>query len=451
MDEQRILDRYRLIERLASGGSAEVWRAHDEQLDRPVAVKRLHAHLLPDSASRLRLAAEARAAASLSHPGIVGVYDVDVDGDSPALVMELVEGESLAARIARAGPLQPGEAAHVAAEVADALFHAHQQGVIHRDVKPGNVLLARDGRARLVDFGIAHSLAASAERLTLTGTVIGTLRSMAPEQLAAGPITPRTDLYGLGVVLHEALTGRAPHPSSTPLVLAEAQRSGPPPLDGVEPALADLVAACLAYEPENRPQHAGAVAGALRAWLGGAETAAVALGPAVGGGAALRARSDEPTVAESVAAPASRPSASRRSRTASVALLPILLAAAAAGVGALALLVALNGTGDQVVGDGSPSPTPTPLPAWAHELAADVAESCATATDPTLAQELAALGEDAAEDHADALIEACEAAEDDEEDSNQGRGRGNNGNPGGGNNGNPGGGNNGNSGRGNDR
>ncbi|HUH17270.1 MAG TPA: serine/threonine-protein kinase, partial [Methylomirabilota bacterium] len=184
MSEPLVLNRYRLIERLATGGSAEVWRAHDEQLARPVAVKRLHPHLLPDEASRKRLAVEARAVAGLSHPVILSVYDVDVTGEAPALVMELVDGESLAARIERDGPLPEREAVRITADLADALYHAHQQGVIHRDVKPGNVLLARDGGTRLVDFGIAHSLASSADRLTLAGSVIGTLRAMAPEQLA---------------------------------------------------------------------------------------------------------------------------------------------------------------------------------------------------------------------------------------------------------------------------
>src|SRR5918992_3823941 len=272
--EQLILDRYRLLERLAAGGSAEVWRAHDEQLGREVAVKRLHPHLVPDEASRKRLAAEARAAAGLSHPVIVGIYDVDATGESPALVMELVDGESLAARVARDGPLPAAEAVAVAADVAGALFHAHQRGVIHRDVKPGNVLLARDGRTRLVDFGIAHSLAASAERLTLTGTVIGTLSAMAPEQLAGGPITPRTDLYGLGVVLHQALTGHPPYATRSPVALADAQRAGPPPLEGIDPALAAVIAGCLAPEPADRPLHAGAVAAALRSWVtGGPEPA----------------------------------------------------------------------------------------------------------------------------------------------------------------------------------
>ena len=280
MADPLILDRYRLVERLASGGSAEVWRANDEQLGREVAVKRLHPHLVPDDASRKRLAAEARAVAGLSHPVIVGIYDVDAAGESPALVMELVDGESLAARIARTGPLSPSEGAVVAADVAEALFHAHQRGVIHRDVKPGNVLLSSDGRTRLVDFGIAHSLATASERLTLAGTVIGTLHAMAPEQLSGGPITPRTDLYGLGVVLHESLTAKPPYPASSPVALADAQHAGPPALDGVEPALAAVIAGCLAFDPADRPLHAGALASALRAWLAGDSAPALALAPA---------------------------------------------------------------------------------------------------------------------------------------------------------------------------
>src|SRR5918994_2210967 len=128
MNDQLILDRYRLVERIAVGGSAEVWRAHDEQLDRPVAVKRLHPHLLPDTASRQRLMGEARSAARLGHPAIVGIYDVDATGESAAIVMELVAGESLAARVERQGPLAPPAAVGITADVAEALFYAHQQG-----------------------------------------------------------------------------------------------------------------------------------------------------------------------------------------------------------------------------------------------------------------------------------------------------------------------------------
>ena len=303
MAEPLILDRYQLLERLAAGGSAEVWRARDEQLGREVAVKRLHPHLVPDDASRKRLAAEARAAAGLSHPVIVGIYDVDATGESPALVMELVDGESLAARIARTGPLPAPEAAAVAADIAEALFHAHQRGVIHRDVKPGNVLLSHDGRTRLVDFGIAHSLATAAERLTLTGTVIGTLHAMAPEQLSGGPITPRTDLYGLGVVLHEALTGRQPYPATSPVALADAQRAGPPDLAGVEPALAAVIAGCLAFDPNDRPLHAGALAEALRAWLAGDPAPALALGTRPGAGRPWAVTQAQPVAPPAAASP----------------------------------------------------------------------------------------------------------------------------------------------------
>lgn len=438
MDAPRILNRYRLIERLASGGSAEVWRAHDERLNRPVAVKRLHAHLLPDVASRRRLAAEARAAAALSHPAVVGVYDVDIEGESPVLVMELVEGESLADRLAREGPLEPAVAARIGAELGDALFHAHQQGVIHRDVKPGNVLLGRDGRVRLVDFGIAHSLAASAERLTMTGTVVGTLRSMAPEQLAAGAITPRTDLYGLGAVLHESLTGRSPYPSSTPLMLAEAQRRGPPQLEGVDPALAAVTAACLAYDPSDRPLHAGAVAGALRDWIDGDARAAAAMAPA----AAPVASADDETVASHAVVPPFRVSPARPAPARGRGVLLPLLLAGAIGIAALWLVLAgPGGPTDQGTAEPTatpsptpvatpiatavpspvPTPTPIPLPEWALELTADVVEECGTSVQPGLADELAAMGKDAAKDHADALIEACEEARE-EGGGNRGRG-----------------------------
>ncbi|HUF06551.1 MAG TPA: serine/threonine-protein kinase [Candidatus Binatia bacterium] len=423
MNEPIVLDRYRLIERLASGGSAEVWRAHDEQLDREVAVKRLHPHLLPDEPSRKRLAAEARAAAGLSHPVIVGVYDVDATGDAPAIVMELVEGESLAARIARDGPLEPHRAAAVAADVAEALFHAHQRGVVHRDVKPGNVLLATDGRTRLVDFGIAHSLAESAERLTMAGTVIGTMSAMAPEQLAGGPITPRTDLYGIGVVLHEALTGRPPYPASSPVGLAEAQRAGPPVIDGVDPVLAGLVAACLAVDVEDRPLHAGALAVALRGWIAGDPTAALAMTPT---GLHRRPAGDTDTaeITQPIAvapAPAAASAAARRPTASSGGgrRRGLLLGLAALALGALAVLAVGGALQDGLVAEATPSPsagplaTPvaTPVPTtvvlrgWAAKLAEDYEEECGAAFDPAW---IAGMDKEQAEDAIEPQIDACE-------------------------------------------
>ena len=428
MNDQLILDRYRLVERLAAGGSAEVWRAHDEQLDRPVAVKRLHPHLLPDAASRQRLVAEARAAARLSHPAIVGIYDVDATGESPAIVMELVDGESLAARIDRDGPLPEREAVGITADIADALYHAHQQGVVHRDVKPGNVLLGTDGRTRLVDFGIAHSLAASAERLTLTGTVIGTLRAMAPEQLNAGPITPRTDLYGIGAVLHEALTGRPPYPTSSPVALADAQRAGPPPLDGVDPALAAVIAACLGFDPDARPLHAGALAGALRAWLDGDGSAALAMAPAAADPSAV----DTSAVTEIVpvvppapppAAPAAEVGTGLAPRRRRSAALPLAAAAALAGLVVVVAMVlgnALPGaTSDASPTPAATTPEPSPTPAWLAGYVEDVRKACGDELAATAEAEMQAMSEDDAASYVEDLVDECK---------DNGKGKGNNGN-----------------------
>ena len=419
MNDQLILDRYRLIERLAVGGSAEVWRAHDEQLDRPVAVKRLHGHLVPDATSRQRLAAEARAVAGLSHPVIVGVYDVDVEGESPAIVMELIDGESLAAQIERDGPLDPARAASITADVADALFHAHQRGVIHRDVKPGNVLIATDGHARLVDFGIAHSLDAAAERLTLTGTVIGTLRAMAPEQLAGGPIGPRTDLYGLGVILHEALTGRPPYPSTTAVAVAEAQRAGPPPLDGVDPALAAIVASCLAHDPADRPLHAGALAAALREWV------------------ARAAETDARPVVAPVAAPVAAPAdavmaaATVPGRVRARWAIAVLVLAGLVGVLALANLGANPPAAAEVASPSlepsqAATPASTPPPEWLAKVLSDLAKDCGDGVATDMEAELASMSEDDAEETVDGLVDDCK-------DEDGGRGNGNSGNNGNGN------------------
>jgi serine/threonine-protein kinase len=417
MDQQRILNRYRLLERIATGGSAEVWRARDEQLDRLVAVKRLHPHLLPDEVSRARLAAEARAAAGLSHPVIVGIYDVDVDGDWPALVMELVDGEPLGARVARAGALPPREVASLGADLADALYHAHRQGVVHRDVKPGNVLIDGQGRARLVDFGIAHSLAEASARLTQDGTVVGTLLAMAPEQLAGGEIGPRTDLYGLGVVLHHALVGEPPYPATSPVALAEAQRAGLPPLTGVDEALAAVVHACLAYRLEDRPIHAGAVATALRAWLAGDPGPALAFGTArVANATTLVA----PMPAPPPAAPAAAAPAPRRRR-----LMPAALALAVFVAAAAVAVVVLNGAASPAAADPTATPTarptrqPSPLPAltgWQAELAEAYLEECGTELDPALIE---GMQKKEAEDLVKAMTKECE------EDGGNGGGRGN--------------------------
>jgi len=423
LTDELILGRYRLVERIAVGGTAEVWRADDEQLHRPVAVKRLHPHLLPDAPSRQRLVAEARAAAGLAHPAIVGIYDVDSTGESPAIVMELVDGESLAARIQREGPLPEADAARITADVAEALYHAHQQGVVHRDVKPGNVLLAADGRTRLVDFGIAHSLAASTERLTMAGTVIGTLSAMAPEQLAGGPITPRTDLYGLGVVLHEALLGQPPFPSASAVALADAQRAEPPAIEGVDRALAAVVASCLAFDPADRPLHAGALASALRSWLAGDPSAAASLAPAATGvsvmadtGAMTRVISDPASASPPVAFPARTPR--RRSRA-----WPLALLVAIAGIALIAAFVMANARPGGVTevsptesaSEVAPAPsasqsaasTPVERPGWLANLIERLADDCGEDVAREQEAALAAMSRKDARDAVDDLIKDC--------------------------------------------
>ena len=412
-DQPLILDRYRLIERIALGGSAEVWRAHDAQLDRMVAVKRLHPHLLPDESSRLRLAAEARAAASLSHPVIVDVYDVDATGESAALIMELVDGESLSARLARSGPMPERMAASLVADLADALYHAHQRGVIHRDVKPGNVLIGADGRTRLVDFGIAHSLAAASERLTLTGTVIGTPSAMAPEQLVGGPITPRTDLYGLGVVLFEALAGRPPYPPTPPVALAALQRTGPPRLDGVDPPLARLVEACLAFDPGDRPLHAGALATALREWLAGAASPGVGMPVAAADPAAV----DAAAVTRPVQVVRPIPSASRAAwprwpLVAAAAVLALVLVgfvvAGLAQPGAAEVPTAsASALASSSIEASASSPTE---PSWLARLQEKIAKQCGPEAAAEAGPLLAVMSEDEATDQATAMADACKEA-----------------------------------------
>jgi serine/threonine protein kinase len=415
-EEQLVLNRYRLQKRIALGGSAEVWHGRDQKLNRAVAVKRLHAHLLPDPASRRRLAAEARAAGKLKHPGIVEVYDVDTRGEMPALVMELVDGESLAARLERDGPLPADEAARITADVAEALYHAHRQGLVHRDVKPGNVLIGRDGSTRLVDFGIAHSLAQAAERLTSAGSVIGTPRYMAPEQLTDGPIGPRTDLFGLGLLLHEMLTGRSPFSATAPAALAQEEAAGPPMITGIDLALAAIICACLEPDPAHRPLHAGAVAAGLRAWLEGRPEAALAVaareplppvpGPAVDTSAITQPMPVvPPPEPEPLPEPMPASGPPRRS-----ARFPAALAAALAGV-VLIGVVAFAFFGPSRPAAAAPSATPsvtaTASPAWLAGLLQEYQDACGSQDVDQVAADLAGMSQEEAADHVAELVDGC--------------------------------------------
>ncbi len=264
------LSHYALVERIGAGGMGEVWKAHDRNLDRTVAIKLLSAGSLDDAVTRERFRREAHLLAKLSHAGIATIFDFDRDGGLDFLVMEHVPGGSLHDRL-RQGPLEIGELLRLGAEIAEALAQAHDLGILHRDLKPANIVLTSSGQAKILDFGVArlqHASAASAS-LTAPGTMVGSLPYMAPEQLLGEAEDDRTDLYALGVLLYELSTGRRPFQKERPeAMMFEILNSAPPPLRALRaeaPAgLEALVERCLAKDRAQRPESARTVAEALR-------------------------------------------------------------------------------------------------------------------------------------------------------------------------------------------
>jgi hypothetical protein len=262
-------DRYRLTSRIAAGGMGEVWRAEDTVLGRIVAVKVMRPGLSGDPGFLHRFRAEARNTASLSHPGIATVHDygetLDPAGGTRAfLVMELVDGEPLSTVLDR-GRLEPSRAMDMLAQTARALHAAHQSGVVHRDVKPGNLLVRTDGSVVVTDFGIARAMGAAG--MTATGQVLGTAAYISPEQAAGQPATPASDVYSLGVVGYQMLSGHKPFEGENPLTVALAHmRQEPPPLTEDLPVAARaVVERSLAKEPTLRFASASEMAEASRA------------------------------------------------------------------------------------------------------------------------------------------------------------------------------------------
>ena len=317
---------------------ASVYLAHDGELERRVAVKLLGASVGRDDDLRRRFARESRLAARLSHPNVVTVFDAGEDAGRPFIVMEYVDGETLADVLRRRGPLPPEEAAEIGEQVAAGLAHAHAHGVqacrglahahaaglVHRDVKPQNLLLREDGTVKVADFGIAR--AAETTALTQVGTVLGTAAYLSPEQAAGAEVGPRSDVYSLGVVLYELLAGRTPYRFGS-LTELGAPRRPPPDLPAtVPPALAAVVSRCLAPAPADRPESASEVALELRR--------------------ALEPAAEAPTVAIVR-------TTRRRGPLAAIAL---LLVAAAIAVG-----VALG-----THGGSEPAPAPAPVPPVPH-------------------------------------------------------------------------------------
>ncbi len=285
--------RYEVHRTLARGGMADVYLARDRSLDRPVAVKVLFNEFATDPSFVERFRREAQSAAGLAHPNIVAVYDWGAEDGTYFIVMEYVEGQSLADLLRASGPLHPRRAAELAFEVAGALGFAHSRGVIHRDVKPGNVLVSSNGVAKVTDFGIARAISSPSEELTQAGSVMGTATYFSPEQAQGFSVDARSDLYSLGVVLYEMLCGRPPFTGDSPVAIAykHVQERPAPPSEFVSdlpPGLEAVVMRLLAKNPDNRYRSADDLRADLRRWLDG-----------------------QPTLAEQTPMPAAAPDATR--------------------------------------------------------------------------------------------------------------------------------------------
>jgi serine/threonine-protein kinase len=307
----RVGDRYELTHRVATGGMGEVWAARDVVLDREVAVKLLRREYAEDAGFVERFRAEARHAASLSHPGIASVYDYgEIDG-AAYLVMELVPGQPLSTILAERGPLPAEEAVPLLQQAAQALQAAHTAGLVHRDVKPGNLLVTPDGQVKITDFGIAR--AGGQVALTRTGEVMGTAQYLAPEQAMGRAATSSSDVYGLGVVAYETLSGRRPFDAENPIAVAMSQvNDAPPPLPATVPsAIASVVLQALAKDPDERPHSAANFAESLER--------------------AVRGHPITPRSTPVVAAPTTQP-VTRPGRAAGTGVLPAGLGAAGAGL-----------------------------------------------------------------------------------------------------------------------
>ena len=293
-------DRYELHRKIARGGMADVYLAHDQLLDRPVAVKVMFPEHAREQAFVERFRREAQAAANLNHPNIVAVYDWGQQFGTYFIVMEYVDGRALSEIIRAEGPLHPNRAAEIAADTAAALGFAHRNGVVHRDVKPGNILITPSGQVKVTDFGIAQATTANAgDNLTQAGSVMGTATYFSPEQAQGHAVDPRSDLYSLGCVLYEMLTSRPPFSGDTPVAVAykHVQEQALPPSrinPNVPSALDAIVMKLLNKDPFLRYPSAEDLRSDLRRFLdgqpvlaaGGAAVAGAAVGTVIGAGAA---------------------------------------------------------------------------------------------------------------------------------------------------------------------
>jgi serine/threonine-protein kinase len=333
----RVAERYELVRPLGHGAMATVDLVHDLELDRPVALKRLAENLARDDDLRRRFLREARLAARLSHPNVVRIFDVGDDGGRPFIAMEYVEGETLAELLARGGRLPPAEVARLGVQVCAALAAAHAAGLVHRDVKPQNLILGRDGALRLGDFGIA--LGHDGTQLTLAGTVLGTAGYLAPEQARGEQVTAAADIYAAGAVLYELLTGEPARSTGSLVELGAEDGVHPPDLVRRVPDAPDelvaAVLACLSVRPEERPPSAAELARRLAPVASEAETLS------------LPAEPEQPATEILAGSPG------RRRRRRSTRRLAAGAALAAVAAGGVAVAIALN-TGGQAARPTTP-------------------------------------------------------------------------------------------------
>ena len=327
MPNRTLSDRYELIRVVGRGGMAEVWEARDRVLGRRVAVKILHASLAGDPTFIERFRREATAAASLNHRSMVALYDAGVDGDANYLVMEFLDGETLADCLAREGRIDLDQTVGVGVAVASALQAVHDVGLVHRDVKPANIMITPSQGAKLMDLGIVRGPESTS--LTETATVIGTTGYLSPEQASGKPAGPRSDLYALGCVLFEAATGERPFRADSPVAVAVQHMTEAPPVPstlvpGLPAGFDRVVARALAKEPDRRYADARAMAADLSQLVGedpGA-TSAYAVAPTALAPAALAPAAAAPTAVSPIPAEASTATAGRPPADTEVAASP---------------------------------------------------------------------------------------------------------------------------------